>query len=63
VPVFDLVESLTVLVAVLGGRKDTEVTGRVYMRRVETGPIRWTVGPARRRFSLGLTQMHDAWPD
>jgi hypothetical protein len=40
VPVCNFLESLTVLAAAVGGRKDTEVAGRVCMRRVETGPIR-----------------------
>ena len=40
VPVFDVVESLTVLVTAVGGRKDTEVAGRECMRGVETGPVR-----------------------
>jgi hypothetical protein len=40
VPVCDLVESLTVLVTAVGGRKDTEVAGRACMRGVETVPIR-----------------------
>jgi hypothetical protein len=40
VPVCDFVESLTVLVTAVGGRKDTEVAGRARMRGVETGSIR-----------------------
>ena len=40
VPVCDFVESLTILVTTVGGRKDAEVAGRVCMRVVETDPIR-----------------------
>ena len=40
VPVCDFVECLTVLVAAVGARKDTEVAGRACMRGVETGPMR-----------------------
>jgi hypothetical protein len=40
VPVCDFVESFTVLVTAIGGRKDTEVAVRACMRGVGTGPIR-----------------------
>ena len=40
VPVFGFVESLTILVTAVGGRKDTEVAGRACMCGVETGLIR-----------------------
>ena len=39
-PVCDFVESFTVLVTTVGGRKDAEAAGRACMREVETGPIR-----------------------
>lgn len=38
--VCDFVESLTVLVTAIGGRKNTEVAGRARMRGVETGSTR-----------------------
>jgi hypothetical protein len=40
VPVWDFVESLTILVTTVGGRKEAEVAGRACMREVETDPIR-----------------------
>lgn len=40
VPVCDFVEDLPVLATVAGGREDTEVAGRAWMRLVETDPIR-----------------------
>jgi hypothetical protein len=40
VPGCDFVKFFTVLVIAVGGRKDTEVAGRAWVRRVETGPIR-----------------------
>jgi hypothetical protein len=42
VAVWGFVESLTVLVTAVGGRKDTEVAGRGCIRGIETGP-----GPIR----------------
>jgi hypothetical protein len=40
VPVWGFVESLTILVTTVGGRKEAEVAGRACMRGVETDPIR-----------------------
>ena len=40
VPIRGFVESPTVLVIAVGGRKDTEVAGRACIRGVKIGPIR-----------------------